>query len=181
MASYYFIMSWTPRLLTAAGMATNQGLTGGILLNLGGIAGCLLYTWAAARANARWLLTVVLLATALMIGVFALSMSNLNAALWTALLVGMIGNGAMAGLYAVGPLLYPTAVRATGMGTAIGIGRLGAILAPLISGALLDKGWTPAHLYVLFAIPCVLAALAMMGIGAREGSGALAAGQIRQN
>ena len=165
MASYYFIMSWTPRLLTAAGMATNQGLTGGILLNLGGIAGCLLYTWAAARANARWLLTVVLLATALMIGVFALSMSNLNAALWTALLVGMIANGAMAGLYAVGPLLYPTAVRATGMGTAIGIGRLGAILAPVISGALLDKGWTPAHLYVLFAIPCVLAALAMMGIG----------------
>ncbi|MDB6015005.1 MAG: transporter [Gammaproteobacteria bacterium] len=180
MASYYFIMSWTPRLLTAAGLATNQGLTGGILLNLGGIAGCLLYTWGAARANARWLLTVVLLATALMIGVFALSMSNLNAALWTALLVGMIANGAMAGLYAVGPLLYPTGVRATGMGTAIGIGRLGAILAPVISGALLDKGWTPAHLYVLFAIPYVLAALAMMGIGAREGSAALAAGRSEQ-
>jgi len=99
-----------------------------------------------------------------MIGVFALSMSYLNAALWTALLVGMIANGAMAGLYAVGPLLYPTAVRATGMGTAIGVGRLGAILAPVISGALLDQGWTPAHLYVLFAIPYVLAALAMMGI-----------------
>jgi benzoate transport len=175
MASYYFIVSWTPRLLTAAGMATNQGLTGGILLNLGGIAGCLLYTWAAVRANARWLLTVVLLATALVIGVFALSMSNLNAALWTALLVGMIANGAMAGLYAVGPLLYPTAVRATGMGTAIGVGRLGAILAPVISGALLDKGWTPAHLYVLFAVPCALAALAMMGIRDPEGSAALAA------
>ena len=178
MASYYFIVSWTPRLLSAAGLAESQGLTGGILLNLGGIAGCLLYTWAAARANARWLLTVVLLATALMIGVFALSMSNLNAALWTALLVGMIANGAMAGLYAVGPLLYPTAVRATGLGTAIGMGRLGAILAPVISGALLDQGWTPAHLYVLFAIPYLLAALAMMGIRAREGSAALAAGQV---
>ena len=168
MAGYYFIMSWTPRLLTAAGQGTNQGLTGGILLNLGGIVGCLLYTWGTSRANARGLLIAALLATAFLIGVFALTMSNLNAALWTALLVGMIANAAMAGLYAVGPTLYPTAVRATGMGSAIGVGRLGAILAPSISGALLDKGWTPAHLYVLFAIPYVLAALAMMGIGTRS-------------
>jgi hypothetical protein len=48
---------------------------------------------------------------------------------------------------------------------------LGAILAPILSGALLDRGWTPAHLYGLFAIPYVLAALAMLGIGARERDG----------
>jgi MFS transporter, AAHS family, vanillate permease len=115
-----FAISWTPRLLTAAGLATNQRLKGGILLNVGGIAGCLLYTWGASRADARWLLTVALGATALLIGVFALSMSNIDAALWIALLVGMIANAAMAGLYAVGPTLYPSAVRATGMGSAIG-------------------------------------------------------------
>ena len=108
--------------------------------------------------------------TALLIGVFALSMTHRNAALWTALLVGMIANGAMAGLYAVAPTLYPTAVRATGMGSAIGIGRLGAILAPTISGVLLDRGWTPAHLYVLFSIPYVFAAVAMMSIRTREAS-----------
>ena len=155
-------------MLTAAGLATNQGLSGGIMLNLGGIAGCAAYAWAASRANARRLLTVALVATAMLIGVFGLAISNLNAALWTALLLGMIANAAMAGLYAVGPTLYPTAVRATGMGSAIGVGRLGAILAPILSGALLDRGWTPAHLYGLFAIPYVLAALAMLGIGARE-------------
>jgi MFS family permease len=171
MAGFYFIMSWTPRLLTAAGLATKQGLTGGIMLNLGGIAGCALYAWAASRASARWLLTAALVATAMLIGAFGLTISNLNVALWTALLLGMIANSAMAGLYAVGPTLYPTAVRATGMGSAIGIGRLGAILAPILSGALLDRGWTPAHLYGLFAIPYVLAALAMLGIGARERDG----------
>jgi benzoate transport len=171
MAGFYFIMSWTPRLLTAAGLATKQGLTGGIMLNLGGIAGCALYAWAASRASARWLLTAALVATAMLIGAFGLAISNLNVALWTALLLGMIANSAMAGLYAVGPTLYPTAVRATGMGSAIGIGRLGAILAPILSGALLDRGWTPAHLYGLFAIPYVLAALAMLGIGARERDG----------
>jgi MFS transporter, AAHS family, vanillate permease len=97
-------------------------------------------------------------------GVFGLSMRNLNTALWIALLLGMIANSAMAGLYAVGPTLYPTAVRATGMGSAIGIGRVGAILAPVVSGTLLDAAWTPAHLYVLFAIPYAIAALAMVGI-----------------
>ena len=36
MASFYFILSWTPRLLNAAGLSAGAGLTGGVLLNLGG-------------------------------------------------------------------------------------------------------------------------------------------------
>lgn len=164
MAGFYFIVSWTPRLLTAAGLSAKQGLTGGILLNLGGIAGCGLYALAAARLNARLLLTLSLVATALLIGAFGQSMNHFAAALSTGLLLGTIANAAMAGLYAVGPTLYPTAVRATGMGSAIGIGRFGAILAPIVSGALLDAGWEPARLYVLFVIPYLIAALAMLGI-----------------
>ena len=164
MAGFYFIVSWTPRLLTAAGLSAKQGLTGGILLNLGGIAGCGLYALAASRFNARLLLTLSLVATALLIGAFGQSMHHFAAALSTGLLLGTIANAAMAGLYAVGPTLYPTAVRATGMGSAIGIGRFGAILAPIVSGALLDAGWTPARLYVLFVIPYLIAALAMLGI-----------------
>jgi hypothetical protein len=164
MAGFYFILSWTPRLLTAAGLSAKQGLTGGVLLNLGGIAGCGLYAWAASRADARWLLTIVLVGTALLVGMFGLTLGNLTAALWTALLLGTIANAAMAGLYAVGPTLYPTAVRATGMGSAIGIGRFGAILAPIASGALLDRGWSPAHLYGMYMLPFAVAALAMLGI-----------------
>jgi benzoate transport len=164
MAGFYFIVSWTPRLLTAVGLSAKQGLTGGILLNLGGIAGCGLYALAASRFNARLLLTLSLVATALLIGAFGQSMHHFAAALSTGLLLGTIAHAAMAGLYAVGPTLYPTAVRATGMGSAIGIGRFGAILAPIVSGALLDAGWTPAGLYVLFVIPYLIAALAMLGI-----------------
>ena len=88
-----------------------------------------------------------------------------DVALWTALLLGIIANAAMAGLYAVGPPLYPTAVRTTGMGWAIGIGRFGAILAPLASGALLDCGWLPAQLYFFFSAPFLVAAIAIFFIG----------------
>ena len=162
MAGFYFMVSWTPRLLTASGLSASQGLTGGVLLNFGGIAGCGLYAWAASRVDARRLLLVTLLATGLSMAAFGLTMHNLTVALCTALLLGMLGNAAMAGLYVVGPSLYPTALRATGMGSAIGIGRLGAILAPVLSGALLDRGWSPGDLYTLYSVPFAVAALAVL-------------------
>jgi MFS family permease len=165
MAGFYFILSWTPRLLNAAGLSAGQGMTGGVLLNLGGIAGCGLFAFAAARADTHRLLLGALIGSAVLIVVFGLVMSRLDIALWAALLLGIIANAAMAGLYAVGPPLYPTAVRTTGMGWAIGIGRFGAILAPLASGALLDRGWLPAQLYFFFSAPFVVVAVAIFLIG----------------
>lgn len=165
MAAFYFILSWTPRLLNAAGLSAGQGMTGGVLLNLGGIAGCGLFALAAARVDTRRLLLGALIGSAVMIIVFGLVMSRPDIALWSALLLGIIANAAMAGLYAVGPPLYPTAVRTTGMGWAIGVGRFGAILAPLASGTLLERGWVPAQLYFFFSAPFVVAALALVLIG----------------
>ena len=165
MAAFYFFVSWTPRLLSAAGLSAKEGLTAGVLLNLGGILGCGGFAVVAVRADARRLLIGSLIASALLIAAFGLVLRRLDLALWTALLLGVLSNAAMSGLYAVGPPLYPTAVRATGMGAAIGIGRLGAILAPLASGALLDHGWEPAQLYFLFSGPFALATIAMLVIG----------------
>lgn len=72
----------------------------------------------------------------------------------------------MAGLYGLVPATYPAQVRATGMGWAIGIGRIGAIVAPTMAGLLLDGGWQPASLYYVFALPLVVAALAVFATGA---------------
>ncbi len=168
MAAFYFFVSWTPRLLNAAGLSATAGLTAGVLLNLGGIVGCGGFAVAAARADARRLLIGSLIASALLIAAFGAVVHRLELALWTALLLGVLSNAAMAGLYAVGPPLYPTAVRATGMGCAIGVGRLGAILAPLASGALLDRGWEAQQLYGLFSGPFAIAAMAMLLVGSRS-------------
>jgi benzoate transport len=165
MAAFYFFVSWTPRLLNAAGLSATSGLTAGVLLNLGGILGCGGFAVAAARADARRLLIGSLIASALLIAAFGMVVHRPDLALWTALVLGVLSNAAMSGLYAVGPPLYPTAIRATGMGAAIGVGRFGAILAPLAAGALLDRGWEPAQLYYLFSGPFALATLAMLVIG----------------
>lgn len=162
MFSVYFSLSWTPKLLVQAGLSTQQGVTGGVLLNLGGIAGGSLFGLLAVKAKLRNLAIGSLLLNALFTALFGLASTSLGWAFAAAVGVGVFLFASMAGLYGLVPATYPAQVRATGMGWAIGIGRIGAIVAPTMAGLLLDGGWQPASLYYVFALPLVVAALAVM-------------------
>ena len=81
---------------------------------------------------------------------------------FSGVIVGMLINGCLAGLYTVAPQTYAPAVRTTGVGWGIGVGRIGAILAPVLVGVLLDAGWTPTQLYIGVSVIVVLAALALL-------------------
>ena len=164
MAGYYFVFGWTPRLLAASGLTAQQGITSGVLLSLGGIVGTILFALTAAALEIRRLTYVCLFATSVLVALFALAIPNLGLALITGLLLGGVVNGAMAGLYAITPRLYPSHVRTTGMGWAIGIGRFGAILAPIATGVLVDHGWRPMQLYFAFTIAFLIAALALASL-----------------
>lgn len=161
---FYFVNSWTPRLLVNAGMTADQGVTVGIALALGGAIGSVLYGLLAARFVKEKLLLVFLLLSALMVIVFVLSTAALAAAFSLGGVVGLLVNGCVAGLYTVTPALYGPDVRATGVGTALGIGRAGAILAPIVAGVLLDAGWSTVELYLAVAAILLLAALAVFFI-----------------
>jgi MFS family permease len=95
---------------------------------------------------------------------FAVALPNLGLALIVGVLLGGVVNGAIAGLYAITPRLYQPHVRTTGMGWAIGIGRFGAILAPIATGVLVDHGWRPMQLYFAFTGPFLIAALALAAL-----------------
>lgn len=166
MFSVYFSLSWTPKLLVQAGLSAQQGVTGGVLLNLGGIAGGSLFGLLAVKAKLRNLAIGSLLLNALFTALFGLASTSLGWAFAAAVGVGIFLFASMAGLYGLVPATYPAQVRATGMGWAIGIGRIGAIVAPTMAGLLLDGGWQPASLYYVFALPLVVAALAVMATGA---------------
>jgi benzoate transport len=160
MFSFYFVTSWTPKLLVAAGLSTSQGITGGVLLNLGGIVGGSLFgVLAGGRLPLRALTMGCLAFTAAGLLLFGALAHDLVAALRVALAIGVFLFGSMVGLYAATPLLYPAAIRTTGMGWAIGIGRIGAIVAPIVAGLLIDRGWRTPDLYYVFAIPLVVALL----------------------
>jgi MFS family permease len=168
MFGFYFVMSWTPRLLVAAGLSNQQGITGGVLLNVGGIVGTTLIGLLAARYKLSRVLIGYLILNSLLLALFVQFTSNLSLAFALALAIGVFVNGCVAGLYALTPTLYAASQRVTGLGWGIGIGRTGAILSPLVAGQLIDAQWAPAHLYVLFAAAFLLAAVAIGGLKVRS-------------
>jgi len=167
MFSFYFVLSWTPKLLVAAGMSTQQGITGGVLLNLGGIAGGLIFGYLTSQLPLKRMSAAYLALGGLCLLWFGLVASQLGMAFPVAVLIGFFIFGSMAGLYALAPILYPASVRTTGMGWAIGIGRIGAILAPTIVGFMIDAGWKTANLYFVFAVPLLIAAAIVLGLRQR--------------
>ena len=176
MFGFYFVMSWTPKLLVAAGLSAQQGITGGVLLSVGGILGAALIGGLSSRWPLSRVLAMFMLVTAGLLVLFVASGSSVTAALALGLLIGLFANGCVAGLYALSPVVYDASVRATGVGWGIGIGRIGAILSPTVAGVLLDGGWQPLHLYGVFASVFVLAAgcLLLLKPASRPGQAVMA-------
>lgn len=172
MFSFYFALSWTPKLLASAGLSAHQGVTGGVLLNVGGIVGGSVFGLLAARVALRPLTAVSLVLTAVAVAGFGLYTRDLGMAFMVAGAIGAFIFASMAGLYAFAPAVYPASVRTTGLGWGIGIGRLGAVLGPLVAGLLLDSGWPAPHLYYAFALPLLAAAVAVMALDQRVGTSA---------
>lgn len=161
MAGFYFVTSWTPTLLVEAGLSTAEGITAGTLLNFGGMAGAALLGLLAARFALRNVLIGYLVATAVLLAVFIASTSALGVAFALGVVIGLFVNGCVAGLYALTPTIYDPTVRTTGVGTALAVGRAGAILAPAAAGALLDFGWSPQQLYLAAGVIFVGTAAAL--------------------
>ncbi|HDL1408497.1 TPA: MFS transporter, partial [Mannheimia haemolytica] len=83
---------------------------------------------------------------------------NLGLAITLAILVGGLINGCITGLYTINPTLYAPDFRSTGVGTAIGVGRLVSIVSPTLAGILLDAGWKKNELYLGAAVVLLIAA-----------------------
>jgi benzoate transport len=162
MFGFYFVMSWTPKLLVSAGLSAQQGISGGVLLSVGGIFGAALIGGLASRWRLTRVLSLFMLITAGLLVLFVGSASSVSMALGLGLLIGLFANGCVAGLYALSPIVYDASVRTTGVGWGIGIGRIGAILSPTVAGLLLDSGWQPLHLYGVFAVVFVIAAAVLL-------------------
>ncbi|HZK31928.1 MAG TPA: MFS transporter, partial [Corynebacterium sp.] len=165
--AFNFANQWTPRLLTESGLSAQQGIIGGIMLSFGGTIGSLLYGALTTRTDARRLLILFSFGSAVVLVGFigTTSLPGLMFAFGVA--VGMLLNGCVTGLYTITPAAYPSEVRATGVGAAIGVSRIGAVGAPIIIGYLNEAGWTPAALYSFAAGVTILAGLVLLALRVR--------------
>ena len=167
MFSFYFISSWTPALLKEAGMTTEQSVSVGMMISLGGTCGALIYGLLASRWTARGVLILFTVLSSAATIIFILSSSVLWIAMVFGILVGVLMNGCISGLYALNPLTYDADIRSTGVGWSIGIGRIGAILAPTIAGQLLDMGWDKQSLYVGVGFVMLISTVAIFFLKSR--------------
>ena len=169
MFSYYFVSSWTPALLKEAGMSLEQSVSVGMMISLGGTLGSLAFGALASRWSARNVLMAFGLGSAIIASIFIALAAHLWLAIIAGIWIGFLMNGCISGLYAINPTLYATHIRSTGVGVAIGVGRLGAILAPTIAGALLDSGFDKQDLYMGVGFVMVLAVISVAFLRKQEG------------
>ena len=128
----YCYFSWTPTVLSAVGLSLETALRGLLLFNLGGVVGALLGAWWMGRAGSRPVLLtlagVAALSTLAVGWVEATPQDNL--ALMSCLLLAGAGvSGVQVQMYTVAASAYPTQLRATGVGWALGTARLGGVLS----------------------------------------------------
>lgn len=156
----YALSSWLPKLMANAGYSLGSSLSFLLALNFGGMAGAILGGYLGDRYN----LTKVMIGFFIAAGA-SISLLGFNSPMPVLyLLIGVAGAttiGTQILLYAGAAQLYGLSIRSTGLGWASGIGRNGAIVGPLLGGALMGINLPLQLNFMAFAIPGVIAALAM--------------------
>jgi AAHS family benzoate transporter-like MFS transporter len=163
----YALSSWLTKLMASAGYSLGSALTFVLVLNFGAMIGAIGGGWLADRFNIRYVLIA-------MYGLAAISISLLGVKVPVGvlfLLVGLAGAstiGTQIVTYAFAGQFYPLAVRSTGIGWASGVGRSGAILAPILIGVLVSRALPLQQNFTAIAIPGVIAMLAICLIKTRR-------------
>lgn len=161
MASFYFVLSWTPKILIDAGLSMSSGISSGVIMNLGGVIGGLLLGYFSTQFGLKRLTKWVMLLCALSMFAFGYFSENISVLLMIVFFIGFFMVSSMIGLYALAPDIYHTGIRNTGMGWAIGTGRIGAIVGPYVAGLLLESGWSSTNCFFVFLTPMLIAAFAV--------------------
>jgi benzoate transport len=165
--SFYFIIKWVPKLVVDMGFAPKAAA--GVLTwaNVGGAAGVALFGLIATRIGLKALTLATLLGSSAMIVWFGRGSQTLASLSSTVAIAGLFTNSAIGGYYLLFAKVFPTHVRATGTGFAIGVGRGGALLAPVVAGYLLQAGFGLQAVATMMAMGSLSSAAALLALKVR--------------
>ncbi|GAA6185856.1 MULTISPECIES: MFS transporter [Aliiglaciecola] len=155
--SLYFLLSWLPKLVINEGLSESDSVFSAVALNGGGVIGSLLLGWFAANFGLTKLITIFLSISGLAMLSFGFLFEFMNLFILL-FIIGFLLLGAYVGLYSTSAKMYPTEVRATGIGWALGLGRFGAVIGPYVGGLLITYGFSMELNFAVFAIPLLIAA-----------------------
>ncbi|MDR9835461.1 MFS transporter [Herbaspirillum huttiense] len=156
----YALGSWLPKLMASAGYSLGSSLSFLLALNFGGVVGAIGGGW----LGDRFTLPKVVVSF-FAVGTVAIALLGFNSPTPVLYLLIIVAGATTIGtqilLYANTAQFYPLAIRSTGLGWASGVGRSGAIVGPLLGGALMAAALPLKMNFLVFAVPGLVAALAI--------------------
>ena len=160
----YFLNSWLPTIISDANIPVATAIRLTALFQVGGIGGALVLGAVLDRYFSFWVLAACYLWAA--VCVFFIGAAG-ESTLLLGITIASAGLGIIGGqnaCHALTAAFYPTAIRSTGVGWALGIGRIGSIVGPVLGGLLLARGMPIGRVFWAAAIPALIATLASAGI-----------------
>ena len=161
----YFILFWLPAILHAKGLTPSAAILATTMYALGSIICALVTAPIVDRFGIERIIASILCMGALcvlLVGTFELPFPMLCLVICGA---GIGIGGCQHGINAVSGALYPPAIRATGTGWALGLGRIGQIGGPLVGGTLLQLGWASRDIFLAASVPAAAVAAGMATLG----------------
>jgi MFS transporter, AAHS family, 4-hydroxybenzoate transporter len=161
---YYLLTNWLPTLFKDAGFSAQGAALTTSLFPLGGILGNLCLGWVMDRANPRRVnACAYVLSAALVLAIG----SGVSDRAWLAVLIFLTGTAvtsAVTSMSALAAAFYPTQSRATGVAWMLGVGRMGAVAGALTGGAMMSMGLQFGAVFMLLAVPAMIAACALLAL-----------------
>ena len=156
----YIMLSWLPSLFMELGFSRKEGSTAQFYFMASAAIGTIILGMLTDRWKKAYV--IILMYGGMLAGLFALNgAGSLTQMYMASALVGAFVIGCQGVLYAFGGIVYPTAVRGTGVGVGSAVGRIGAMLGPAIAGQLLAAGFGAAGV-ISAAIPCIIISAVFM-------------------
>lgn len=155
----YTLMSWVPTIAKDSGLPFELATWVGIMLNIGAAVGSASVGAIGSRFGLRQTILTFMLIAFVVMQTYAFSTLTTALIFVLVLLIGFFVQGGFNGIWPTLSRIYEAKIRTTGVGYTVGIGRIGAILGPLVFGYFSDLGLSIQALFIAFSIP-----LLMMGV-----------------
>jgi benzoate transport len=160
--TFYFIMKWVPKIVTDFGFQASAAAGVLVWANVGGMTGGAVLGALTQKFAVKALTIGSMLIATVMVSLFGITPHDLTMLSAICATAGFFVNGAIVGMYALFAQAFPTHVRAFGTGCAVGLGRGGSFLAPIIAGYLFQAGYGLSTVAVIMGLGSTMAAIVLL-------------------
>lgn len=156
--TFYYIVKWVPKIVVDMGFPASSAAGVLVWVNVGGATGGAVFGLLTQRFGVKALTIGVMLLSTAMVTIFGRTPADLQRLALICAAAGFCTNAAIVGMYAIFAQAYPTHVRAFGTGFAVGVGRGGSVIAPIIAGFLFTAGYALPTVSFIMALGSLAAA-----------------------